>query len=723
MTTADISLSLQGNSLLAILLLAASAAAAFLFYRFTLPPLPTGRKVFLSLLRGLSLSLLLFLLFEPILRIIHRDEQPPIVAVLIDDSQSMTIRDRTGMRADAVRRWLTEQPLGDLGTGVVTGYYSVASALTALTGNTADSLKFNGETTDLAKIFTQLKERRAKSNIQAAVLITDGNYTVGKNPLYDAEALGIPVTTVGVGDTSEQKDVLIARVVSNSIAYAETRLPVDVTVKSSGYRGENVEVAVAEGPAVLDRRIVQLEEGTREYPVGLFIDPKEEGTRKYTVSVSPLPGELTPKNNVRSFFVKVLKNKLKVTLLAGAPGPDVSAVRQVIAEDQHFDVRELVQRNSGEFYGGEFTRSLLDSTDCFILIGFPSPATAPASIQLLKETVQRSAKPVLFINARATDLTKLQAFEGFLPFTWSYVNTNEMLVFPFIPERQKQNTLVALGGIGTADSWQQLPPIYKTQTVFRAKPEAEILSSVRIQNIVLNEPLVVTRNINRQKTFAVTGHGIWRWRLMAQGNGQTEQFLSLLMTNAVRWLTTKDEGRNVRIEATKETFTAAEPVEFIAQVYDDQFRSVDNAQVTVEIRNGTETIETELTSIGSGLYEGAVQGAGEGDYSFTGKATAGTKVYGEDRGRFSIGQMNVEFLETKMNRLLLEQIAYRTGGRYYDLSSAKDLARAVRSDTKLTPKEIIQTNEIELWNWRYVVTLLIVLLGAEWFVRKRNGML
>lgn len=723
MTTADILLSLQGSTFLAVLFLAVSTAGAFLFYRFTLPPLPTGRKILLSLLRAVSLSLLLLLLFEPILRIVHRDEQPPVVAVLIDDSQSMTIRDRSGIRGETVRKWLSGRPLADLGDGIRTGYYSAASALTAMEGNTPDSLKFKGETTDLSKVFMQLKELRGKSNIQAAVLLTDGNYTIGKNPLYDAEALGIPVTTVGVGDTAEQKDILISRVVSNSIAFAGTRLPVDVTVKSSGYRGENVEVVIAEGQVVLDRRVILLQEGTREYPLEMFIEPKEEGTKKYTISVSSLPGELTEKNNTRSFFIKVLKNRLKVTLLAGAPGPDVSAVRQVLAEDQHFDVRELVQRSNGEFYGEKFTQSLLDSTDCFVLVGFPSTATGQVPVQLLKEAVQQSLKPILFINATTTDFTKLQALDPVLPFAWSYVNTNEMLVFPFIPERQKQNTLIALTGSGSADSWQQLPPVYKTQTIFRTKPEAEMLASVRIQNIVINEPLVLTRNINRQKTFAITGHGVWRWRLMAQGSGQTGEFLSLLLTNAVRWLTTKDEGKNVRIEATKETFTTAEPVEFTAQVYDDQFRPVDNAEVNIELRHGTETIDAQLTPIGSGLYEGTVEGAGEGDYTFTGKAAAGGKVYGEDKGRFSVGQMNVEFIETKMNRQLLEQIAYRTGGKYYDLGSGKDIARAIRSGANLTPREIILSSEIELWNWQYIVALLILLLGTEWFVRKRNGML
>jgi hypothetical protein len=85
--------------------------------------------------------------------------------------------------------------------------------------------------------------------------------------------------------------------------------------------------------------------------------------------------------------------------------------------------------------------------------------------------------------------------------------------------------------------------------------------------------------------------------------------------------------------------------------------------------------------------------------------------------------MNVEFLEIRMNKPLLEQLAYRTGGKYYNVEEADKIADDLGKDVKFSPKEIIQTNEIELWNWRYLATAIILLLGIEWFMRKRSGML
>ena len=52
-----------------------------------------------------------------------------------------------------------------------------------------------------------------KNNISAAVILSDGVITDGSNPIYSAEKSGIPVFTVGVGDTAKRKDVEIKNVI------------------------------------------------------------------------------------------------------------------------------------------------------------------------------------------------------------------------------------------------------------------------------------------------------------------------------------------------------------------------------------------------------------------------------------------------------------------------------------------------------------------------------
>lgn len=188
-------------------------------------------------------------------------------------------------------------------------------------------------------------------------------------------------------------------------------------------------------------------------------------------------------------------------------------------------------------------------------------------------------------------------------------------------------------------------------------------------------------------------------------------------------MTTSDKGKNVQVTPIKEVFTTAEPVEFSGQVYDEQLKPVANADLITEIKRGDESFTVALTPIGNGHYEGLLNGIGEGEYSYTATATMAGKSYGTDKGNFSIGKTNIEFLETRMNKPLLEQLAFRTGGTYYDMAASERIGDDLSTRASFTSKEIIHKGEIELWNWKYLAVFLIVLLGIEWFIRKRNGML
>lgn len=723
MIAASITISFGGSILILSLAALLLILLAIVFYRYTLPPLPPRRRVVLSCLRALALILLMASIFEPVLRLVENDDQPPVVAVLIDDSQSMALQDAAGDRASATRRLLRDQPFARSVSGEIQ-YIPFASTLyQPFTSSPAESLTFTGQITNLSEALSKLKERIPKENIQAAILISDGNYTEGKNPLYEAEQMGIPIYTIGVGDTSDQKDILVEQMTTNSIAYAETSVPVDVTIKSSGYNGETVEVTLLEGERLVGRSSLTLRGGTVEYPVRFSAEMKDEGTKKLTVKVSHLSGELTERNNSRSVFVKVLKNKLKILIIAGAPSPDVAAVRQGLAEDQALQLNVLVQKDASGFYEGQFSNAAIDSADCVVLIGFPGRSSSADIVRQVVSAIDQQKKPLLYIHGRTVDYSKLQSLEPVLPIRWSGATQDEVLVSPSVAEKQRSHSLVQLEGAIRAGDWQQLPPLFKTHTVFQAKPEAEVLVWAKVQNVVLTEPLIAIRNLNRSKSLALTGHGLWRWRLLTQSNTNTENFLPLLLSNAIHWLTTAEDQKNVRIAPIKDAFTTAEPVRFTGQVYDDQLRPVDNADVTVELQRNNEKMHVALSPVGNGRYEGALDRAEEGDYTFTGKATGEGKTFGQDRGRLSVGLVNIEFLETKMNKQLLEQLASKSGGSFATVSAAGEIADRISENVPLAPRELIRASEIELWNWRYLAGLIVLLFGVEWFLRRRSGML
>lgn len=716
----SIQLGFTASTFIVLALVALAISTALLFYRVTLPPVAPWKRRLLAGLRGLSLALLVMLLFEPLLRFVNTETLQPLLAVLIDNSKSMSIVDRGGDRASILNKTIASPELRRLKGIADVRYFTFGTRLTGLASQ-PDSLPLTDEASDISSALRSLRLESQQSNLRGILLITDGSYNLGQNPVYEAEQLGIPVYTTGIGDSSDQRDVVIAKVATNDLVYSETEVPVDVMIKSTGYPGQRVDVILSDDGGELARSQVTLGEGTREYPVKLVYTARGEGVKKYTVRVPSLEGELTTNNNRKTFFSRILKSKLQVLIIAGTPGPDLSILRQTIQEENSMVVRSFAQRQSGGFYEGELSDRVIDSTDCVVLINFPTARTSDVLLGKLRSALVQNTMPLFFVDGKQVDEARLRTLAPVLPFTSGSSTQQELLAFLDPSPEQKNNPI--LQHEADLAAWNRLPPIFRKQTEYRAKTEATVLSTVRLMNVPTAEPLILSRNVNRQKSLAVLGYGLWRWRLMAQGNPDTEGLLSSFLINSIRWLTTREDKNPVRVSPVRDLYVRGERVELIGQVYDASAFPVEQSLLGIKAVSGQEEFQTTLRPIGNGRYEGAFEGLREGDYQFTATASLDGQLLGSDRGRFSVGELDLEFLDTRMNIELLRQIALRTGGSYFAPDNLGEFERELAGFPSFQPQQVRHAGERELWNWPAVLGFIIVLLGVEWFIRKRSGMI
>jgi hypothetical protein len=186
---------------------------------------------------------------------------------------------------------------------------------------------------------------------------------------------------------------------------------------------------------------------------------------------------------------------------------------------------------------------------------------------------------------------------------------------------------------------------------------------------------------------------------------------------------TREDEKPVQVRPTKEIFAGSDPVEFTAQVYDENYRPIDEAEVSLSIAQKGQASQLTLTSLGNGRFEGAYDPLPEGDYTYTAKVTEGGQQIAEERGSFTVGGLNVEFQETRANKLLLEQMAAQTGGRYYDSGDLSRLPDDVGSLPNFKPRDVTVAQQFELWNRSWTLAALLAIFALEWFLRKRNGML
>ena len=690
-----------------------------------MPPVPPFTRYVLIGFRGLALTLLILAVCQPIFTLTRRSTVKPEIAVLIDNSLSMTLTDGAGNREKMIRSMVGGKALEALSSAANVEFFSISPSLH---GVAVDSLRLDGPSTDIASAFRSLKNKTGP-RLSAVLLLSDGNYNSGENPLDEAERTSVPIFCSGVGDSLEQKDIAVQKLLTNSIAYIQSTVPVDVTVKVSGYENRVLTVNLLEDGKQLDRQnITLLPSGagrTAEYPVHFTFSPTAEGIKKYTVSVSALEGEVTKKNNTKSVFVKVLRNKMRVAVIAGFPNADVSAMMQGLHADHNIETSSAIQQPNGQFNGRPLSQFAgLSSADCIVLIGFPTEATTPSAIHMVSNALTARGVPLLFIAARTLDLHRLKELGTFLPFTNQSDRIDEQAVFPNILPQQQYNVLVQSSENPSFD-WNKLPPVFSSLGTFRAKPEALVLATTKVRGIIIDNPLLVSRSVMHAKSFAVLGYGIWRWKLLAGASGETENFFDPWISSVVRWLVTRDDNKELNVEPSKEIFSQGEVVDFLGQAYNANYQPVDNADIRVEVTalSPRQRFETILRPLENGRYVGEFEALPEGDYSFTAEAKAGGTDLGKSEGRFSVGEQSIEFADTKMNKPILQQIAAVSGGEYSDGGDFDRLVHDLAGRPFMSPAEQVTSTEFELWNLPALLSVIVALFGLEWFIRKRSGML
>ena len=247
---------------------------------------------------------------------------------------------------------------------------------------------------------------------KSVLLISDGQYNTGRNPIHVAANYGFPIHTLVVGDTLQEQDLLIARTITNELAYVGQEVPVDVTLDLRGYSNERVTTRLYAQDSLITAETIAISEG--ESTLSLRLIPKREGLVQFTLTTTELENEASTANNRTTFTVRVLKRNETIALIAAAPHPDVMAMRNILTRDQVRQVDSYVQMQAGKFYEGDLPATLEDY-DAILLIGFPGPEADDRSLNLIADAAE-SGVPIFFQLTRRTDLRRLkEAFSLVLP--------------------------------------------------------------------------------------------------------------------------------------------------------------------------------------------------------------------------------------------------------------------------------------------------------------------
>jgi hypothetical protein len=124
-----------------------------------------------------------------------------------------------------------------------------------------------------------------------------------------------------------------------------------------------------------------------------------------------------------------------------------------------------------------------------------------------------------------------------------------------------------------------------------------------------------------------------------------------------------------------------------------------------------------MTETGAGVYEAKIEALGPGRYRAVATVSTTDTVLGKATTEFAVADQPLELANTGMNEGLLRAIAEASGGKF---SSSDSLAReGGEISLGLYQRRFVFDPRRAVWAY----VLIALLAGAEWFLRRRRGLL
>lgn len=646
----------------------------------------------LLVLRFIVVSVTLFLLLNPLLKQFINNIEKPIVVLAVDNSLSIT------NSLDSLQRKAILAQLSKLAKDIKSNGFEVDVRGLAESETNLQDLQFDQKTTDLNSMFKEVETLYDGKNLASLVLVSDGNYNRGISPAFFP--YGYKISTIGIGDTTSYKDVILKNVLYNKIAYQGNKFPVVAEITNTGFKDKQAQVSITKGSNTLASEKITFNNENGLSRVEFNIGATNNGIQHYNVVVA-LADEEIIENNSKDIFIDVIDGKQKILLIGLAPHPDIKALRSVIEINDNYEF-ELFIPGLNELKEDKYDLILVHQA------GDRYNRLAKYTKKFRDENI-----PILNIIGQQTNLAKLNEEDNLFTFR-SIRNQRDQITptlfseFPKFKIDPDYNTV-----------FNQFPTLNVPYGESKLSPNTTVLMYQKVGNISTDKPLLYLVESNGRKSAYMMADGIWQWRLQEFASNENTKAFDDVFLKLVQYLSTKEDKRKFRVYTTKEEFFDNESVSFSAEVYNDSYERTFGNDVSIKVtkENGSVDEYSFIPSSANSTLE--ISGLSQGVYKYeatTKRDDKSEKVFGQ----FTVKNLQLELLDQRANFALLKQVADNTEGKFYTIETLGDIPSDLDN---LGSKGVMHSNEdfLAIINLKWLFFFLLTLLSIEWFSRKYSG--
>lgn len=639
----------------------------------------------MTLLRFLSSSFIAFLLLNVFFRQLKNETQNPTILLAIDNSRSITavadssfIRNEFIPNLNSFKKELNKE-------------YSVKTILFGNRSAASDEAPdFSEKETDIDNLISDIENNYSNQNIGALIVVSDGIYNKGANPVYSAEKLQFPVYTVGLGDTTELRDVAIQKINHNQFAYSGNIFPVEVVLSSKKYSGKVITVSLSEPNGKVLTQDVKVNSENFLGTLTFTLNASVPGIQHYRIKASVQEGEKNFSNNNQSFVIEVIDNRSKILLLANYPHPDVSAIREAILSNGNYEVE----------YGliPDFKKTI-KAYSIVIIHGY-----SVANAQLFTECKSNNI-PVWIVNPSTTENLPGVKISGAI----NRQNDAEAVfnksfgLFTISEELKK--------------FMNDLPAVKTFFGNYNLYNGSHSLINQKIGVVETENPAFLYTELNGMKTSVFIGDGLWRWKMRDFSEHTNTNLFNELISKTIQYLSVKSDKSFFRITSPK-IVNENESVEINAEVYNKSYELITEPDVALNLTNNENKQFNYTFSKTSNAYKLNLGFLPAGEYKYEGKVKIENEVFVK-KGSILVKEVIAEKINTVANHQLLYQLSSHTGGKLFYPGELKKLQEEILKNQLIKPITYSTNLTTSIIDLKWLLLLIVILLSVEWFMRKR----
>lgn len=686
----------------------------------------------LELLRLMLVGLITATLCQPEWLETRTPDQRPTLMVLWDQSNSMKTRDVVDGKttsADPISRAESIEPLLEAAV-----WKPADAELNVVFEPFSSQLEPPEEGTDLNAGLLHALEGQV--NLRGVVVLSDGDWNVGKSPVEAATKFRmkeVPVFAVGAGSDTPLPDLELVSMDAPTFGVANKPLRIPFVLGSSLGQDRDVTVTLSvNGEASLTKTVRVQAMGQAQDNV--VWTPPTTGDYTLSLRVPKDLQEVVAENNEIAAPISVRKEQLKVLVVESYPRWEYRYLRNALERDPGVEVTcllfhpELPDVGGGRTYIERFpAANELSQFDVVFLgdVGVDSRQLSEEQTQEIRQLVSAQAAGLVFLPGRygRQETLASSALADLYPVVMEAARPDGVgssLPGRFALTRTGQRSLLtrlADADEDNAEIWSQLPGFYWHAAVERAKAGAEILA-VHDQEATDSGrvPLIVTKTYGTGKVLFMGTDSAWRWR-----EGVEDKYHYRFWGQVARWMAYQRQmaqGESMRLFFSPDRPRVEDVVTLNANVLDSQGGPLDQGSVVVQAiapSGRTHTIRLQPGEEDAwGLFVGSFVPDEPGDHRLVAAcAETGASVETE----LSVQGLSRERLGRLARFDVLEEIAAITGGRLTPVSEVRSLLDYLAT----LPEPEPTVHRTRIWAHPLWGGFLVLLLAVFWIGRKMIG--